>query len=106
MAPYLRRRLLATLQFVVKSPNRTSLTVAERLHKETSSLCRQSVAPSLTHKTPVSLTYAANTSSRTPYERPMPILNCQKLLILLCQKLSVFIYQNLTTTSISVPSVL
>ena len=70
MAPCLRRRLLATLQFVVRSPNRTSHTIAERLHEKTSSLCRQSVTPSLTHKTPVPLTYAANTSSRIPYEKP------------------------------------
>ena len=72
-APRLRRHT-TPLQSVVRSPNRTSITIAERLHEKTSSLCRQSVAPSLTHKTPVSLTYAANTSSRTPYGRPLPLL--------------------------------
>ena len=59
MAPCLRRRLLAPLQSVVRSPNRTSLTIAKRLHERKSSLRRQSVAPSLTHKTPVPLTFAA-----------------------------------------------
>ena len=104
--PYLQRRLLAPLQSIVRSPSRTSHTIAGRPHIERSSSPRQSVAPSLTHKTPIPLTCAANTSSRTPYGRLLPILNCQKLLILLCQKLTVFIYQNLTITSTSVPSVL
>ena len=40
----------------------------EGFHCKSDSSPRRSVAPSLTHKTPVPLTYAANTSSRTPYE--------------------------------------
>ena len=64
--PCLQCRLLAPLQSVVRSPNRTSNTIAERLHENKGLLCRQSVVPSLTHKTPITLTYAANNSSRTP----------------------------------------
>ena len=64
-APRLRRHT-TPLQSVVRSPSRTSHTIAGRPHIERSSSPRQSVAPSLTHKTPIPLTYAANTSSRTP----------------------------------------
>ena len=53
--PYLQCRLLAPLQSVVRSPNRTSHTIAGKLHIKRSLLCR-SRSPVTHPKTPVDST--------------------------------------------------